>query len=204
MKNILMVLPLAIALSAAAAEPATKAGPEPVKPKSFTKPNTMCNTTYALCIKAPCAKIRDANNLFPCECVMQTGWNMGPNSCDDRAKNLTSTYSNNFNDGMNLLSCPAPTDWAWCYGAKCEKNPKDPTGQTATCKCPVITSAALVLVKPDDCQKGNAPCRMLWSGALAAESKFANDYYWWWMVTNGHAGETDPPAQPCPPVDYKK
>jgi hypothetical protein len=191
MKNILTVLLLAIALSTSAQEPK--------KPAEFKEAATMCNGTYALCIKAPCLKQRDANNLYPCECVMQTGWNMGPNSCDDRKAHLTSTYSNNFNDGSRTVSCAAPTDWAWCYGASCTTDPKDST--KAVCKCPMLTSAALILVTQDKCPEKSTICRMLWSAALPAESKFANDYYYWWMTKNGYP--TEPPAKACPASDYK-
>jgi hypothetical protein len=187
MKKLLTLLLLAIALSASAAEPK--------KPADFKGAATMCNGTYALCIKAPCLKERDANNLFPCECVLQTGWNMGPNSCDERDQKLTSTYSNNFNDGSRTVSCAAPTDWAWCYGAMCAPDPKDPT-KLAICKCPVITSDTVILMKQDRCPDKSSICRMLWSGALPTESKFANAYYAWWMTSHGY--ETEPPAKACP------
>jgi len=186
MKTTLTVLLLAIALSAAAAQ-------EPKKPADFG-PATMCNGTYALCIKAPCLKERDANNLYPCGCIMQTGWNMGPNTCDEREAQLTSTYSNNFNDGSRTVSCAAPTDWAWCYGAKCEVDPNDST--KAICKCPMITSGTVILVNQDKCKEKSTICRMLWSGAAPAESKFANDYYAWWMTSHGYP--TEPPAKACP------
>ena len=187
MKSILTVVLLATALSTLAAEP-------PTVPPSMQAKATMCNGTYALCIMAPCLKPAP-NSLAPCECVIQTGWNMGPNACEDRTpQKLTSTYSNNFNNCNRLLTCPAPTDWAWCYGAACEANPKDP--KLATCHCPVITSGTVLLVKPDNCMKGNAPCRTVWSGALAAESAFANNHYYNWMSEHGY--HADPPAVACP------
>lgn len=183
-----MVVLLATGLSVAAQEQS--------KPSDF---NQMCYGQYALCIKAPCTKQRDANNLYPCGCIVQTGWNMGPNSCKERAESLTSTYSNAFNGGSATVSCSAPTDWAWCYGAKCEKDPNDPT--KAICKCPMLTSATVILVSQDKCAEKSTICRMLWSGALPAESKFANDYYAWWMTSHGL--ETEPPATACPAYDTK-
>lgn len=187
MKNALMVLLLATALPAAADE-------EPKKPAEFKGGATMCNGTYALCIKAPCLKERDPDNRYPCGCIIQTGWNMGPNTCEERAQSLTSTYSNNFNDGSRTVSCGAPTDWAWCYGAKCTQDPNDPT--KAICKCPMITSGTVILVSQDKCAEKSTFCRTLWSGALPAESKFANEYYAWWMTKNGYP--TEPPAKACP------
>ena len=188
MKNILAVLLLAIAPSTAAEEPK--------KPADFSGPATMCNGTYALCIKAPCEKKPDANNLYPCGCILQTGWNLGPNSCEDRQKKLTSTYSNLFNAKSNVLSCPQPINWAWCYGASCEKDPKDPTGKTAICRCPVKNSQAVILVSSSKCGDGSTFCSQLWSAATPAESKFANDYYYWWMTKNGHKAEK--PSTACP------
>ena len=195
MKNIYAVLLLALALSAAAAD-------EPKKPADFKGMNTMCNTTYALCIKAPCDKSKEANGHAPCECVLQTGWNMGPNSCDDRAKNLTSTYSNNFNDGSRTVSCPNPkTSWAWCYGASCVKDSKHPN-TLATCNCPILTTPTVILTSAEKCPQHDQICSHLWSGALPAESKFANDYYYWWMTKNGHPSEK--PADSCTPTPAKK
>jgi hypothetical protein len=172
-------------MSAAAAE-------EPKKPAGITAA-TMCNSTYALCIKAPCEKKPDANNLYPCECVLETGWNLGPNSCGDRQKSLTSTYSNLFNLGSASVSCPAATQWAWCYGATCEADPHDPT--RAICKCPTSTKATVILVADAMCSNPSKVCGMLWSGATPGESKFANDYYYWWMTKNSQP--TNPPATAC-------
>lgn len=60
----------------------------------------------------------------------------------------------------------------------------------------MITSGTVILVSQDKCADKSTFCRMLWSGALAAESKFANEYYAWWMAKNGYPAE--PPAQACP------
>jgi len=140
MKNILALLLLAISPFVALAE-------EPKKPSDFSGMATMCNGTYALCIKAPCENKPDAAGHVPCSCIIETGWNMGPNSCDDRLKNLTSTYSNLFNLGSATVSCPTsptPTLWAWCYGATCEVDAHDPT--RAICRCPTSTKPTVVLV----------------------------------------------------------
>lgn len=188
MKNICTALLLALVAATAATQ-------EPKKPAEFASPNTMCNGTYALCIKAPCEKQPDANNLYPCSCVIETGWNMGPDSCGDRQKNLTSTYSNLFNLGSATVSCPTSTQWAWCYGAKCEVDPRDPT--RAICKCPTSTKPTLILVADKSCPNPADVCGKLWSGATPAESKFANDYYYWWMTTNGQ--QTNLPSAACTP-----
>ena len=187
MKHILAALLLAVALSVVA--------DEPKKPADFSGMATMCNGTYALCIKAPCEKKADGSNLYPCSCILESGWNMGPNSCDERQRSLTSTYSNLFNLGSSTVSCPAATQWAWCYGAKCEVDPRDPT--RAVCKCPTSTTKpTVILVANSLCPDPSKVCGMLWSGATPGESKFANDYYYWWMTTNGH--QSNLPAPACP------
>lgn len=156
----------------------------------------MCDGTYALCIKAQCEEQVSGSNQVRCKCVVENGWSLGPNSCMDRKNNLTSTYSNLFNATSNVLSCPQPINWAWCYGASCEKDPKDPTGKTAICRCPVKNSQAVILVSSSKCGDGSTFCSQMWSAASPAESKFANDYYYWWMTKNGHKAEK--PSTACP------
>lgn len=196
MKYILPVLLLAAALPLAAADDTPK---EPTRPASFQGNAIMCNGTYALCIKAQCETKVSANNQVRCKCVMEDGWSLGPNSCTDRKNNLTSTYSNRFNVKSSVLSCPTPISWAWCFGASCEKDPKDPTGKTAICRCPVVNSEAVILVADNQCSDGSTFCSQMWSAARPAESKFANDYYFWWMTTNGHKAQ--PPSTACPPAE---
>jgi len=193
MKYILTVLLLAAALPLAAADSSPK---EPVKPPDFNGNATMCDGTYALCIKAPCESKVSENNQVRCNCIMETGWSLGPNSCQDRKNNLTSTYSNRFNVSSKTVSCPQPISWAWCYGASCEKDPKDPKGTTAICRCPVVTSQAVILVTESKCSDASTFCSEMWSAARPAESKFANDYFYWWMTKNGH--KALPPAAACP------
>src|ERR1051325_5741046 len=192
MKYILTLLLLVAALPLAAAPPK-----KPAKPPDFKGNAIMCNGTYALCIKAQCEPKTSGSNQVRCKCVMENGWSLGPNSCMDRKNNLTSTYSNRFNANSNVLSCgKTKIDWAWCYGASCEKDPKDPTGKTAICRCPVVNSKAVILVGANQCDEGSTFCSQMWSAARPLESKFANDYYYWWMTTNGH--EAEKPAKDCP------
>ena len=155
----------------------------------------MCNTAaYALCIKAPCAKKSEDDKHVQCECIMQSGWNMGPNSCEDRAKSLTSTYSNNFNPYSATVRCPAGP-WAWCYGATCVPDPNDPS--KAICNCPVITKTAyVVLVNRELCRDPGQVCGMLWSAAAPPESEFANNQIYSWMTDSGMMA--NPPAPACP------
>jgi hypothetical protein len=195
MKNIYAVLLLAIALSAAAELP--------TKPADFPQP-LMCNGTYALCIKAPCSKkTEDVNHNIQCECIIETGWNMGPASisCDQRSKSLTSTYSNNFNNGSATVSCPTAQKWAWCYGASCARNSKHPN-EFATCTCPVKDSLTVILTSNTKCSKVDEICGHIWSGAWPQASTFANDYYYGWMLKNGHRSEK--PSASCDSTSAKK
>jgi len=195
MKNIYAVILLALALSAAAVE-------LPTPPADFPQP-LMCDGTYALCIKAPCSKTQDANHDVQCECIVQTGWNMGPASisCAQRAKNLTSTYSNNFNKGSATVSCPTAQDWAWCFGASCKRNAKHPN-EFATCTCPVKNSLTVILTSASKCGDATDICSKMWSGAWPQASKFANDYYFAWMLENHHTSEK--PAASCDSTATKK
>ena len=186
MKNILTVLLLATALSTAAQE-------EPKKPAE--RPAVMCNTAaYALCIKAPCAKKSVGDTDYVCECIMQSGWNLGPGSCEERAQTLTSTYSNNFNPYSATISCPAGTAWALCYGAKCVRDPNDPS--KATCKCPGRTSQSVVLISRDLCGDPGKVCGIVWSAATPEENQFANEHFYKWMTQHGMYA--DAPAPACP------
>lgn len=192
MKYILTVLLLAAALPLAAEDVPT----EPIKPADFKGNAIMCEGTYALCIKAQCESDVSANNQVRCKCLVVDGWSMGPNSCMDRTNNLTSTYSNLLNARSKILSCPQPIAWAWCYGASCEKDPKDPSGKTAICRCPVVNSQAVILVTESECSDSSvcSPTEM-WSAAAPGESKFANEYFYWWMTKNERKAEK--PAAEC-------
>lgn len=188
MKSILTVLLLATALSTAAAEP-------PTKPADFQGEATMCHGRYALCIKAPCEPNNADKTTVRCSCVIEDGWSMGPNTCEERAKSLTSTYSNAFNGGSRTVSCPQPINWAWCYGASCEKDNRDPKQKMAVCTCPVKNSMAVILVSEKKCADSSKVCSQMWSAAYPAESTFANDYFFWWM--HEHGLKAIPPAKAC-------
>jgi hypothetical protein len=189
MKNIMPVCLLA-ALPLFATEP-------PKPPSDFQGPATMCNGRYALCIKAPCEKTPDANNNVRCSCAIEDGWSMGPNTCEERAKSLTSTYSNAFNGGSRTTACPQPINWAWCYGASCEKDNRDPKRNMAVCTCPVKNSLAVILITETKCPEASKVCSEMWSAAYPAESTFANNYFAWWM--NDHGMKSMPPAETCAP-----
>jgi hypothetical protein len=102
---------------------------------------TFCDGTYALCIKAACAPIAsrssgggNAIDSALCSCEVVKSWSMGPASCAARMPvqqggytYLISTYSNLFNATNKTLTCSSTeTLWAWCYGAPCVVDSKDP------------------------------------------------------------------------------
>jgi len=137
---------------------------------------TFCDGTYALCIKAACMPTMTQGSNGPsinsaiCSCEVVKGWSMGPAGCTARAPvqvgnytYLMSTYSNRDNATNKTLSCSsADTLWAWCYGAPCVIDPKNP--DKASCNCPVKQSAANTL--GGDCLQG--ACNGLWLAATPA------------------------------------
>lgn len=167
-----------------------------------------CNDTYALCIKAPCVPIVTLDRLgnyyvdhAACSCEVENGWSMGPGQCPDRAPVvqgkqtfMISTYSNRFNAMnktlKNTLSCSdTSTVWAWCYGAPCVVDERDPT--KATCNCPLETSAMQTL--GGSCDTGN--CKYIYSAATPNGDNVANVQFAEYMQKNGYPHE--PPAQMC-------
>jgi hypothetical protein len=174
-----------------AAAPATSGG----TPPTFGGHAVFCNGQYALCIKAYCPTPNGspkAGGTIDCSCDILNGWSMGPDTCDDRAKNLVSTYSNEYNPGHKTVSCTSTsTLWAWCYGAPCKPDSKDP--KKAVCTCPVEQSAAVILVPEDHCN--TAACDKVWSAATSGESKFANDYFF--KVGREKGYKPNPPARAC-------
>jgi hypothetical protein len=168
--------------------------------------STFCDGTYALCIKAPCSPIPTLNRIGNyyvdsalCECDVVDGWSMGPGSCPDRAPItqhgrtfLISTYSNLYNDEESTLACDSPdTLWAWCYGAPCVVDEKDPS--KATCTCPVESGPARTL--GGDCKQSS--CDGIWSAATPAGDVFANQHYYEWMQKNQPGTPVNGPAPAC-------
>jgi hypothetical protein len=174
-------------------------------PPEFKNQDVFCEGTYALCIKAPCSAIPTLDRLGNyaidhalCSCdVIASGWSMGPGACSDRAPveqngrtYLISTYSNLYNDKNLTLSCAsASTLWAWCYGAPCVVDVKDPS--KAECNCPVLQSPMKTLggnCRPDACSG-------IWSAAKPHADTFANLRFA--QFARQH-GQPAPPAQSCP------
>lgn len=167
---------------------------------------TFCEGTYALCIKAPCSAIPTLDRLANyyidhalCSCNVVKGWSMGPGSCEDRAPvvqngrtYLISTYSNLYNDKDKTLSCSDPgTVWAWCYGAPCVVDEKDPS--KAVCNCPVQTGPAKTL--GGNCQAD--ACNGIWSAATPAGDAFANEHFYKTMQKDHPNVPVNPPAPAC-------
>jgi len=166
-----------------------------------------CKEKYALCIKAPCLPIvtRGQDGKYTvsqanCTCAVESGWSMGPGSCDDRKPvtrdgrtYLVSTYSNLFNTTNKTLTCDKPdTPWAVCYGAPCTIDPKDPN--KAVCTCPLSTGKMKTL--GGDCRK--TACTSLWSAATFAEYDFSNKHFYEYMKEHKLLPPPNPPATECP------
>lgn len=202
----LAVLLAVVASSAAAQEPADPPSPALLSAIAATEfQSTFCDGTYALCIKAPCSAIPTLDRIGNyyvehalCECDVVRGWSMGPGSCPDRAPMeqngrtyLISTYSNLYNAEEKTLTCGDDTVWAWCYGAPCVVDEKDPS--KATCTCPVETGPGSTL--GGDCRTD--ACDGIWSAATPAGDAFANQHYYGWMQRNQPGVSVNPPAAAC-------
>jgi hypothetical protein len=158
-----------------------------------------CRGYYALCIKALCDPATKASGNVSCSCIVENGWSMGPAACTNAGRSQTtpppagaqlmSTYSNYFNTCDQTLSCPSGTTWAWCYGAPCTVDAKDPS--RANCTCPLRTSAAKTL------GGGCYPpaCSAIWSAATPAADAFANRHYYEFLTKKGVT--VPPPAVAC-------
>ena len=166
-----------------------------------------CDSTYALCIKAPCSGIPTLDRLGNytidralCECDVVKGVSMGPGSCEDRAlvkqqgrSYLISTYSNRYNDTNRTLSCQNPqTIWAWCYGAPCVVDEKNP--DKASCTCPLMQGAASTL--GGNCRQD--ACEGIWSAAVPQGDVFANEHFYRTAQQKYPSLRVNPPAPACP------
>jgi hypothetical protein len=161
---------------------------------------TFCDGYYALCIKARCKPAAHGSNEAECACAVEQGWSMGPAPCSAPGRKLTtpppanallmSTYSNLFNTSEKTLTCAAPdTQWAWCYGADCTVDAKDPS--KAVCRCPVCTGAASTL--GGNCK--HVDCKEIWSAATPKNDAFANTHYYKYLTRQGV--QVPPPATAC-------
>jgi|SRR5580693_2438258 hypothetical protein len=164
---------------------------------------TFCEGYYALCIKAPCTPVTtpSGSNQAECRCEVVKGWSMGPAACTVAERSwpqappplaqVMSTYSNRFNVTDQTLTCESTdTKWAWCYGASCTVDAKDPS--KAVCICPVCSGAASTL--GGGCHQ--AACKALWSAATPVNDAFANKYFFAHQKEKGYPVE--PPATACP------
>jgi hypothetical protein len=150
-----------------------------------------CEGRYALCIKAACTPIPTLGRLGNyyvdralCSCEVEDGVSMGPGQCADRRPvtqdgrtYMISTYSNRFNTMNNTLNntltCKdASTTWAWCYGAPCVVDERDPA--KANCTCPVLTGPMQTL--GGQCDGGN--CKYIYSAATIPGDLFANEHFY--------------------------
>ena len=198
---------LALAFATPLAVPAAAAPAEGSAYGTAAYQSTFCEGTYALCIKAPCSAIPTLERLGTygvehalCSCDVVEGWSMGPGSCVDRGPMkqggrtyLISTYSNLYNASEQTLACDSEqTLWAWCYGAPCVVDGKDPS--KAVCTCPVETGPARTL--GGDCRQ--SACSGIWSAASPAGDVYANRHYYEIMRKDHPDVTVNPPAAACP------
>ena len=176
-----------------------------------------CEGKYALCIKAARTPIPTLDRLgnyyndkVVCSCNVEDGISMGPGQCADRRPveqngrtYLISTYSNLFNErngSLNTtLACTGSTQqWAWCYGAPCVVDDRDPS--LAHCTCPVQTGPMQTL--GGNCTSDN--CKYIWSAATPGGDDFANRHFYEYVSKNYPNVKVNMPAKLCTPPQPPK
>lgn len=123
----------------------------------------------------------------------------GTRSCEDRAlvkqqgrSYLISTYSNRYNDTNRALSCQNPqTIWAWCYGAPCVVDEKNP--DKASCTCPLMQGPSSTL--GGNCRQD--ACEGIWSAAVPQGDVFANEHFHRTVQQKYPSLRVNPPAPAC-------
>ncbi len=136
----------------------------------------VCLGRYALCSSAQCSQIDNDKEHVRCDCELPPeGLNIGDSTCQERAQNLTSTFSlwdftkTKDKKAKFSLACTGgnANAWAFCLDAPCTT--KD--GKT-TCTCKLKPSSDYYTFTPD-CPSSEATlteaCGKIWSGALLAE-----------------------------------
>lgn len=163
----------------------------------------MCEGTYALCDAAPCTPIPEQGALpgskpaakpkhALCECVVETGKNLGPGPCANRqpitgsngGEYILSTYSFALPD--KYLECPAGGARTVCFGYPCLVDKADP--KHAHCTCPIKYDSKAFWTQGGSCDKA-ACTNGLWQGGTP------NDY----ALINKIFGDAthQPPPQMC-------
>ena len=135
-----------------------------------------CLGRYALCSSAQCSPIENDKDSVRCDCeVPPEGLNIGNSTCQERARNLTSTFSlwdltpTRDKKAKRSLGCTGDNagPWAFCLDAPCTID-----GGRAACVCKLMTRADYYTFTKD-CPTTDAAraetCGKIWSGALKAE-----------------------------------
>lgn len=201
-----IVAALLLALPAFAAQAQPRDGANTANQLQESNQANFCEGKYALCIKAPCEGIPTLDRLGNyvidralCSCDVVEGVSMGPGQCKDREPvvqhgrtYLISTYSNRYNDSNLTLTCENPrTIWAWCYGAPCAIDEKDP--RKASCTCPLLQSPMSTL--GGNCRQD--ACNGIWSAAVPAGDTMANNLFFTTVRRDYPRVQPNRPAQAC-------
>jgi hypothetical protein len=125
--------------------------------------------------KCKCWEQKKSHSFIPAKdqgaaCVM--GYEGGKSMCDDmQTGSLVSSYWLKPEDGHMVPNnssflppsaravCPAGTQFAYCWGAKCNKVKNEKTGEEdVICDCPIMTGNGDVTVEAATCTAGQDPC----------------------------------------------
>ncbi|HVR08681.1 MAG TPA: hypothetical protein VMW75_11600 [Thermoanaerobaculia bacterium] len=187
---VLAALTVAAGPGAAAAGAATAAAAGKTAPANgcgeIKGPLQMCTGVYALCDAAICTPIPQQKGVpgssptvqpthALCECVVESGQNLGPGPCSNRpqtGKYILSTYSFALPED-HYLSCPAGGERTVCFGYPCiidEHNPK-----LAHCTCPIKYDSKAFMTQGGKCKP--EACSGLWQGGTPAEYACINKIF---------------------------
>jgi hypothetical protein len=130
----------------------------------------LCNQPFALCTTAPCTVSETDPTVVNCDCVVINAWSVGHKSCQERAQNGQTLYSDfattNVNQGFAILECPENARWANCVDMPCTVDKLNPA--TAVCACQLVETGPSFTFG-GGCE--TATCtETIWSGATAATS----------------------------------
>lgn len=136
----------------------------------------ICEGSYALCSSAACSKDESDPTKVSCICEGPLqGLNVGDSTCQQRAAQLTSTFSlwdltaTATKPAKSSLGCTGANagEWAFCLDAPCTV-----TDGVVSCTCSLSTASDYYTFTdscPTDAAAQTAQCGKLWSAALQAE-----------------------------------
>jgi hypothetical protein len=201
-RRLLLAAAAALAVSVSLGTAAMAADPPAGEKKG---PFQMCVGKYALCDAAACTPIPEQQGYAGppktqpshalCECVVETGQNLGPGPCSNRTpagkhgEYIMSTYSFALADHP-YLSCPGGGARTVCFGFPCIVDEKHP--DRAHCTCPITYDSGPFMTQGGGCDVASCTSG-LWQGGTAKDYAVLNRLF----EKESHPHQTPPPNCPA-------